>query len=442
MREWLWCAVLASCCACGTAAQPPARTPKAERGARDNQQQPGHERGAAVPGEYVPNGAELRRVSTALDQLGARIENLAPDATVNELLADLREVARSQCALREADIPHARNGLELSSWWERGGHEAVLNWFTIRHDRVAWLAPDLVPSLASDTDPDHQLAPLLCSMTDQDCGQETHGWEVRADLALADLTRVQAVELQGDEGCPPSVFGCGQQALSESRADRFDSWLDCMADAVPTVPTRPLGHLRAPTTGWLTTVRHGYWHPCVERRAHDLHTGHVWEWSQCWDKDGRPQPNLFRAGTVPVVALREAAWFLLIADEIQDVRRFGEGHELPDGVVLMHQQSSHRYGSVLGVLLVSDALELDYRLTGVIGQEVVSDLKSYHELEPTKRYASRLLRALRASFRDACPRTAPQRSAVRALVAHSGVDDEADTTGQVERGLARLVCRQ
>jgi hypothetical protein len=114
---------------------------------------------------------DVERERCRVEQVDGEIGNLALTADAGPIVAELRAIAARGHAVGDTVVPPLRNGLELRSWWSRGGRTAVRAWYTTEQDRLFWAAPDGLGSLGSDTDPGHALAPLLCPIADPDCGE-------------------------------------------------------------------------------------------------------------------------------------------------------------------------------------------------------------------------------------------------------------------------------
>jgi hypothetical protein len=207
-------------------------------------------------------------------------------------------------------------------------------------------------------------------------------------------------------------------------------------------PTRPLGLLPAPDRGWLTLLRHHYWASCPFRtRAYDLETGAVFEVANCWNESERRPFTRVRAGEVPVQALRETAWFLLLSREIRDLLLLGAGQESPDGIDPPVSEPAGLELTGVGCGGVNDAVTLDYRLQSAARAAIAGYLTLDFECEPKDRLAAKLLGDLEDSFREGCARFPPPLQTLRARTDHWKTDWDSDFLEALEGGFSGLLCR-
>jgi hypothetical protein len=340
------------------------------------------------------------RLLAQLNGLGKEIETIDPLAKVDQLLLQLETIAASPWMMRPVLIPAARNGFELKSWWQRGGNDALRAWLSESKDIAVWFTPDLIGSLGSDTDPDHNLLPLLCPITQSECGSETRAWEIRAHHSLVDLAERDRMLFPSHESSS-NATDCEKEALAAEPEQQFAAWLGCTEMSLPAEPTFPLGHLRVPRDGWLLLHQHGGEQECSRARAYRLRSGAVFEVLRCPDGKGTPSGLRFRLGETRLELLQETGWFLLIAPEIQSLRVTGQAMALPASIELIRTEDI--FGPQLPGLFsgVSGALEVDYGIYGATKNPVNGSIQLNVNDEAIQRYTSSLLEALAASFQDA-----------------------------------------
>jgi hypothetical protein len=187
--------------------------------------------------------------------------------------------------------------------------------------------------LTLETNPTSPLRELLCSFSDANCGVETSGWAIRAghefEALAASTKRPSPNELTKDG----DLVDCEQMALRVARKDRFKDrfaeFRSCEERRRAVHSALPIGRMRAPTHGWLLVEgRRGHYSFCDETRAYDLATGSAYRVASCSGlvlqtggsvdfraTDAQRKPTL-EMGHLPVMALREVAWMLLLLDEV------------------------------------------------------------------------------------------------------------------------------
>lgn len=139
---------------------------------------------------------------------------------------------------------------------------------------------------------------------------------------------------------------CVDAAMERPERERYQAWHACIEDDGETHTALPLGNYRAPREGWLVVRgRRGHYAFCDEVRAYDLATGAAYIARSCsglalvegggvdGDVTDAAREDGTLVGRVPVDALREAAWMMLLADEVEhDVRAGGFAPYIPEGI--------------------------------------------------------------------------------------------------------------
>lgn len=295
----------------------------------------------------APGSADASAAAEAVRAFGAAIDD--PGETLATLAARYQALRALACFAPASDAALSfRSRAALRAWWAEGG----LDWmwqFTRGHTPGAALEvvlpPDERPALSLEASPaDHRLRALLCAEGDEACGRETAGWMLRAEAAFVahaarerERARRQAEEsaADGDDESGPSggeaerYAYCTREATHVPPAERFPLWRGCVAGARQQTSALPVGRVRAPTRGWLVVRgRRGHYAFCDETRVYDLATGAAYVASSCsalaLGGDGSvrtAETDAARrgaavAGRLPVDALREAAWMLLLLDEV------------------------------------------------------------------------------------------------------------------------------
>ncbi|MBN8610963.1 MAG: hypothetical protein J0L92_10290 [Deltaproteobacteria bacterium] len=277
-------------------------------------------------------GAESRAALASLRALEELVDD--PTASVETVADRYRELVASPCfvSMGDGEAPLASRAA-MYVWWHEGGQDWLWHF---AHGRGAGafdvrLPPSPRPTLSLESSPtDHPLRALLCSEVDAACGLETAGWALRAAEAFEahaardrERERMQAAEADADQDVIAEatqegrIAQCARAVNDVPSAERFPRWRACVSAARDQTSVLPVGRIHAPTRGWLVLRgRRGHYAYCDELRAYDLATGAAHLASRCGRLlGGVPQETLtVTSGRVPIDALREAAWMLLLAD--------------------------------------------------------------------------------------------------------------------------------
>jgi hypothetical protein len=360
-----------------------------------------------------PDSPPHREATQALAALSAQIEALAPAADHRPASAALIALLAHPC-LRLADLdlveqPTFDSALALKHFWKESGADwlqAYLDHAKPGTDGGGKIALPGVPrpTLSKETHPGHELAPLLCSLADADCGVRTRGWALRA----------------GDAVEPPVYLGddeskeCQRKARGARASQRYTVWRACIDGKITRTMALPLGGLNAPADGWLVIHgRRGHYEFCDEIRAYDLATGAAYVAQQCdglirlWtgeagDADaGRVKA---RAGQVVRENLRETAWMMLITPFVGELAARATHHlYLPDGIELRRSARLEPRRRV--IVTSSDQTELAWsyvRQGAVMATGTLTWPSDY--ANTARSHAVRLLEITEAAFAPGCPR--------------------------------------
>ncbi|GAB4205956.1 MAG: hypothetical protein OHK0013_22220 [Sandaracinaceae bacterium] len=292
-------------------------------------------------------GSEASAARDAVRALGDAIED--PSVPLAAIEQRYRALVATPCfALASHFAPRFRSRAVLRVWWEEGG-EDWLHHFANGHTAGSALEvvipPEERPALSLEASPpDHPLRSLLCSETDEACGRETAGWTLRAQAAfdahaarerVSECERSERAIAEGDvewaaHATEASRFdSCAREASRAPTLERFPRWRACISGMRDHVSALPVGRIRAPTRGWLVLRgRRGHYQFCDEIRAYDLATGSAYIATSCsalvLGSGGTVQGAATDAartsrvvtGRLPLEALREAAWMLLLGTEV------------------------------------------------------------------------------------------------------------------------------
>jgi hypothetical protein len=294
--------------------------------------------------EGGPDATAARAVVRAL---GDAIDD--PAVSLAELERRYRELVATPCfALASHFAPRFRSRAALRTWWEEGGEDWLYHLaegHTPGRALEVVIPPEERPALSLEASPpDHPLRSLLCSETDEACGRETAGWMLRAQGAF-DAHAARERERQRAAGEEAIAEGdadgaarateasrfaaCGREASGAPALERFPRWRACIGGMRDQVSSLPVGRLQAPTRGWLVLRgRRGHYDFCDEIRAYDLATGAAYVATSCsalvlgaggsvrGAATDAARASSVVAGRLPVDALREAAWMLLVGTEV------------------------------------------------------------------------------------------------------------------------------
>lgn len=262
----------------------------------------------------------------AFDALSGKIHNLGWTADPKPLEEDLEKLLEHPCfelaKIDSHELLTFASAVSLRHWWLEGGSDWLYSY--LRADKNRYLRASPTPRLAltiENAPKDHPLAPLLCPAdTSKPCAIESTGWARRASEKLTLVAnRHRNVKDEID---------CREEAEKQPKADRYAAFRECLEGGFERTQALPIGRFKAPSDGWLVINDDNV--SCRTMRAFHLVTGSVYESTDCRRSDqAKAQTTV---GRVPVGALREAAWMLVLARETQPEVRFSEGFNVPDKI--------------------------------------------------------------------------------------------------------------
>ncbi|MFO0736977.1 MAG: hypothetical protein U0270_13910 [Labilithrix sp.] len=280
---------------------------------------------------------EHKAAATELASISKAIHDLPMTGDPKPIATRLASLVETKCFLGVGDelmIGEFQSALSLKTYWGEGGEASLsarLAWDK-SGDRRFWLAPSIRHALTRESVPaTHPLASLLCPAVPNGCGSETTGWAHRAELAL----HAHAEAKRGSASEPPKTQeSCAKAAAAVVPSSRaFLTFRSCLQQTAIHEDALPLGRFRAPSSGWLVLRgRRGHHSWCEELRAYDLTTGSAHVASLCGGMFSAQGPIGIKVekGKLPVDALREAAWMMLLANTAdRDVVVSGSGIYIP-----------------------------------------------------------------------------------------------------------------
>lgn len=401
-----------------------------------------------------PEGAAYAAARAELEAIDAAIDKLTPAGDFAALVGRISDLTRGLCfELMQASSGQPTSALSLKTYWNAGGHSRLLGYLElVKPAPIVWVEPSFRRALTIETSPRSPLRALLCSAADHACAAETRGWEIRAEAAfvraarlVADGRRLQARERDRLARAHLMHDDCAEIAKGAKVGQRFIRFRDCLDDQPDRRVALPIGHVRAPVRGWLViSGRRGHHQFCDETRAYDLSTGSAYRVGTCTSlallpdgavdhratDDGRLR--VVEMGRVPVEALRETAWALLLMDEVdKNVRVEGWGQSLPTGIPIVETVSPEGHLELHGLgssfTLSSGDTTLIWR--EVDAEEIKSGTLTWPEErnDPERDHALTLLKVAEAGFTAGCPAAAPPLSLIDEsprLSAHRPDNDE------------------
>lgn len=297
-----------------------------------------------------PDEPAYQEADGLLEAINSTITRLSPAADPGPLLERINRLTGSRCLEIASGIcgrpEKDPSVLALQTWWSGGGYAHLRSYLDLGKPGklMVQLSPSVRETLGVDRfPPGHPLHPLVCPTDDDRCGAETIAWTARAHGVLGfQREREPACGRIGKRDRPPSTpEECGAYAVKGAPRLRFERFTHCLAELQRSQPALPVGRLRVPTAGWLTIASgHYHWFCGPAVRVFDLATGATIGFGGCdpmapRGRNDRIEPGQVRIemGRVPVGAIREAAWMLLMLDSIESfVDLEGVGAELPSGV--------------------------------------------------------------------------------------------------------------
>jgi hypothetical protein len=280
-------------------------------------------------------------------------------------------------------------------------------------------------TLTAESHPRHALAPLLlCPTADAACGADTAGWEMRARAAFERFAEVRLEDRRQDRDDPPRTeASCANAAYAAAVDERYDVWRECIAQVPMRTEALPLGRFRAPTRGWFVVRgRRGHYDFCDEIGAYHLGTGSAYIARSCTALalaaggavDQRATDGARRdavvTGLLPVDNLREAAWMILLAAEVQEEVLEQEAmFDVPPGIVPRRSSAGVATYSASGGSWSHSSAQTQLAWSYIVdGRSVAAgELTWPNDFDSAALdHAVRLLAIAEAGLRGACPAVA------------------------------------
>ncbi len=275
----------------------------------------------------------------AYDALDEAMKALSKTADPKPTLAELDRLLAMPCLEHAANhLPYqladADTGWAVKDWWQRGGSSWVHFYLEIGGPPSTGFDSHHIdvpvgvrPTLTRQSRPSHPLFHLLCEQDDEACHATPAGWRRRAESWFA----LDAERRLAEQDPRHDSDRCLERAKEHPEPERFMRWYDCMQQSYEKRRMFPLGGMRAAEDGWLVIQgRRGHYSFCDEIRAYDLKTGAFYATQSCsglalrrngsvdhQKTDDARKPKQI-VGRLPLDAIREAAWMILVADELSD----------------------------------------------------------------------------------------------------------------------------
>jgi hypothetical protein len=361
------------------------------------------------------DGPDQVAATKALAALDARVEASKVVDDVQPLAKEVAALLATPCfALALQDNGGALawgTALSLRAWWEDGGHDWLAHYLQSPYvggdeqERAGvCTAPTPRHALTSESAPGHPLAPLLCpatATTSGSCGRETAGWVMRANSAMLFHKNLSHAGAQ---------YACPDVVKSAAPGSEYATFRACLNDLGTDQDALPLGAFRAPKEGWLlvsTTVFITMAGCRDDLRAYDLATGAAYVHA-CLDQPG---PARTWVGRVPVGAIREAAWMMMLEAETQTrVRLHVEWFDLPAGV----RPAIYRGAAIRSQRMFIETSDEDRRSwswmrdkQGTLVGQASGTLESPNGRTDAERHAAELLAVAEAAFERGCAPAPP-----------------------------------
>jgi len=389
----------------------------------------------------------LATAERELLQIDSAVAGLDIAADPQPLAARIKALAGTRCLRMLGELELApTSGLSLKTYWAEGGSSHLRSYLDLSKtgEHWLWLAPTVRRALTLETNPTSPMRELLCPFADATCGVEARGWAVRAEHEFSALAArsqqgvTDALAASGDSDA------CKRAALRAPRKERFAAFRSCEERSQTEHAALPIGRTRALDHGWLIVQgRRGHYSFCDESRAYDLATGSAYRVASCSGlalKSGgsvdfratdAQRKSSLEMGHLPLLALREAAWMLLLVDEVDQHVVESYGVSLPSAVPLTIDEG----GVMRGFGLTAHFTSADTQLVW----SVVTDARTMKTGTLTwspaplddaaAEHAVTLLRVAEASLVEGCPDVPPPAAVTRSDVAltASGLDADRES---------------
>lgn len=284
-----------------------------------------------------------------------------------ELNQSLRALLTNHCfAFAEHENPRgvtAPSVAAFRAWWLAGGHGWLRSYLHLGDpsspEGQKIVLPPAMPQLPRLGSAEKEIPiEMLCAPA-SDCGPIVAGWEARAEAALryhaVDNGRAAPSHAIGRSGAPepkepkapkePKDPCLAELARAARPSERYMGWRRCVDQQDEPEYGLPFGSFRPLVRGWLIVRgRRGHYQFCDEVRAYDLATGAAFVAKDCSGlalrgngsvdaaaiAQGRVQST--EIGRLPLDALREAAWMLALAPQVEARHRHSRAVPLPKGL--------------------------------------------------------------------------------------------------------------
>ncbi len=298
---------------------------------------------------------EFLEATKRLDELDTYAETLGPTDDASAFAKRFTALLRHRCfELAWVDQMmfslDSEIGAEARHFWDAGAEAWLRNYLELASgaSRTVRLMPSTRKVWTPKTHPSDPLAGFLCALDDADCAAAVNPWVERAHRSF-DLWVDKTSTDPKDWGTTPTKTpeDCAAVALAASKDDAYAEWRQCERAQLSRSDRLPLGGLGVIDEGWLVVQgRRGHYEFCDGLSAYDLKTGAAYRFESCSELavqfDGGVDTSKTDAGrtlrpevgTIPVDALREAAWILLSMPHVdRNVVTDPElTRELPEGI--------------------------------------------------------------------------------------------------------------
>lgn len=341
----------------------------------------------------------------------------------------------------EAALPVVRSVRSFEEWWTRSGRswlEQYLSPFPERNagdPRRQVILPAAERTLLSQSDlpRNHPLAPLLCSVSDATCGSGTSAFLVRAEQSFAAFHVASEHEHEAmrtpDERAMRDWHQrntlCARDARRAPARSRYQTWYLCIQSHQQTADLFPIDRIRVPESGWIVmTGRRGHYHFCDETRAYDLATGAAYIAKSCsglaLESDGSVNAQATNdareesvvTGRLPLFALRELAWMMLLADTVSPNAPTGDVAILPDNIEPVLPASGELFGTLSGMFVGHSSAQTTVQWSWIVDDRVrkTSEFTYPNSLNSAaENHIDELLAVAEAAFEPGCvPALLPQ----------------------------------
>lgn len=318
-----------------------------------------------------PGSPHHQQASAALEELRARLDpRKAPPSPsppgqsesleLRELNQSLRALFTNHCyAFAEHENQRgvtAPSVAAFRAWWQAGGHSWLRSYLHLGDpsspERQKIVLPPAMPQLPRLGSAEKEIPPEMLCEPATSCGPIAAGWEARAEAALhyhaVDNGRAAPAHFMGRAGAREPREGkdpCLAELARAKPSERYMGWRRCVDQQEEPEYGLPFGSFRPLVRGWLIVRgRRGHYQFCDEVRAYDLATGAAFVAKDCsglaLQKSGavdaaataQGRVSLTEIGRLPLDALREAAWMLALAPQVEARHRHSRIVPLPKGL--------------------------------------------------------------------------------------------------------------